>query len=144
MSKTESISTILKELTAAIDEKGDEAILALLRNARKISISDNDDIKFVIVSVCNQLCVSIDQMINAQSSGDTIKYAKGFIVYYLRTDFEIPWEIIKQVLKHKDQAWLYELMKLVKSLKPFLPAHQQFFTQKEKLDQTIKEYKSKK
>lgn len=144
MSKTEPISTtLLDELLQTVRQKGDYAVIALLRNART-PVSTDQDIQFVVVSVCNQVGADIEHLLNEHSSDDATKYAKGFIVYYLRTEFEIEWTAIKMLLKHKDQSYLWRLMQNIKTLKPRLAAHSEYHAHKIKLTEVIKDYKLKK
>lgn len=136
-------STLLEELSKTVKEKGPTATIALLRNGRS-NVSDDKDIQFVVVSVCNQVGVDMELLINEHSTEDTTKYAKGFIVHYLRTDFDVDWLVIKSLLKHKNQSYLWKLMNNIKTLKQYLAAQRDYFEHKIKLDQVIKEYKSKK
>jgi hypothetical protein len=133
----------LDEVRKTIDSCGEQATVALLRNARQ-EVSPHNDVKFVITCVCNILQVSIDQLIHGISTDNSTKYAKGFIVYYLRKDFRIEWKEIMTLLNHRNQSWLWELMKLVRELKPKLPADLQWVLIKKRIEKMIVEYKSKK
>jgi hypothetical protein len=64
-------------------------------------------------------------------------------VYYLRNQFEIGWRSIKLLLNHRDQSWLWQLMKLIRELKPKLPADDYWIDIKKKLDKIIFEYVGK-
>lgn len=134
-----TINDLLHELQQTIDARGAAATIALLRNARE-TVSENTHLQFVVVSVCNQLSISIDQMMKGKD--DTAKYAKGYIVYYLRNDFEIDWPEIKSLLHISSQSWLWETMKLIKDLKPRLAAHANWVEFKKDLDKQIKNYKT--
>ena len=139
MAKT-NVSTLLDEVKKTVDARGEDATVQALRNAR--NIDDNSSIQFIINIVCTQFSISREKL--AKEKTDVTKYAKGFIVYYLRTSFNTEWSIIKVVLDHKDQSWLYDLMKLVKELKPKLPAHVTWLSAKEKMDKQIKNFSKSK
>lgn len=139
--KNISVEDLLKELHETIATKGLEGTIALLRNGRE-TVSDNTNIQFVVVTVCNHFSISVDQLMNEKN--DKTKYAKGFVIYYLRTVFFIPWNEIKLLLKHRDKTWLWELMKLIKELKPRLSSDTEWLMAKKIFDQLIKEYKLQK
>jgi hypothetical protein len=134
---------ILDEVRKTIETCGEQATIALLRNARQ-EISPHNDIKFVITCVCNILQVSIDRLVHGTSNDESTKYAKGFIVYYLRNDFQVGWKEIKTLLNHRNQSWLWELMKLIKTLKPRFAADIPWILLKQRLDTMLKDYKTKK
>jgi hypothetical protein len=142
VSESSGISSLLDEVKETVRVRGLEATVALLRNARQNTSADQN-IQFVIVSVCNLLQVSIEHLLNQTSNDDPTKYAKGFIVYYLRNDFSISWTNIKVLLNHKNHVWLWQLQKLIRNLKPKVPADVQWLLIKEKLDDVMRDYKSK-
>lgn len=137
------LSTLLEELNKTVQQKGPEAVIALLRNSRT-PVADDDDIKFVAVSVCNEIGIEMHILINEQANDDASLYAKGFIVYYLRESFQVEWSVIKALLKHRNQSYLWKLMQNVKTLKSYLAAQAAYYQHKSKLDEIINSYKSKK
>lgn len=139
MSEKTTINDLLNELQQTVKARGASATATLLRNARE-TVSENTHMQFVVITVCNQISISIDQMMNEKN--DKAKYAKGFVVHYLRKDFLIPWPAIKLLLDHKDQSWLWQLMKLVKGLKPKLSTDAAWLVVRTALDKQIKDYKT--
>lgn len=134
MSKQPSASILLDEIKKTIDAKGEESVIKLLRNAREID--DNKIVQFVVTMVITHFAINRNQLIHDKT--DTSKYAKGFIIFYLRQNFDMEWWQLKILLELKDQSWLYKLMKLVRELKPKLPAHAMWLAAKSKFDNEIK------
>lgn len=140
MSRTkDSQLTVLKELTETIETIGPEATLQLLRNART-SVSPDKNIQFVFLSVCQQIGTTIPDVTNGRTSTENDKYAKAFIVYYLR-DFKIQWPVVRAVLNFKSTVWPWQLQKMITSLKPKLPSDAGWLQHKAQLDKKMKEYK---
>jgi len=131
-----STSDLLEELNTSIKLHGVKATMDMLRQNNEKAHTGH--IQFVVAMVCRQFTISIEQMM--QEKNETTKYAKGFIVFYLRNDFKIEWATIKVVLDHKDQSWLWQLMKMIKELKPKLPVHAKWLTAKNNFDGQLKEY----
>lgn len=136
-----NINDVVDEFKKTLDARGPDATAAILRNGRE-QLSENTDMQFVVLMVCNHFGISTEQMLADKT--DTTKYAKGFIIYYLRTTFSIEWSHIKILLNHRDQSWLWELMNLIKKLKPKLPMHVTWISHRDHFDKKIKEYQSKK
>lgn len=131
-----SIADLLEQLKETISRRGLKGTMELLRQGHD---KDNDGhIQFVVAMVCTHFTITIDQLL--QEKNDKTKYAKAFVVFYLRNDFDIEWSVIKIALNHKDQSWLWQLMKLVKELKPKLPAHTQWLAAKNNFDEQLKQY----
>lgn len=131
-----STSDLLDELNTSIKLHGLKATMDMLRQNNKKAHAG--DIQFVVAMVCRHFSISIEKMM--QEKNEMTKYAKGFIVFYLRNDLKTEWTTIKIVLDHKNQSWLWELMKLIKELKPKLPVHAQWLAAKNNFDGQLKEY----
>lgn len=131
-----STSDLLDELNTSIKLHGVKATMDMLRQNNEKAHAGH--IQFVVAMVCRQFTISIEQMM--QEKNEATKYAKGFIVFYLRNDFKTEWSIIKSALGQKDQSWLWRLMKLVKELKPKFPAHATWLVAKNNFDGQLKEY----
>ncbi len=133
-------STILEEVNKTLLMIGLESTVRALRYARE-NPSGEHIIKFTILTVCRVLEIEIHQL---SERTETIRYAKGFIVFYLRNEFEIEWKEIKQALNHRDQSWLWDLLKTIEEMKPNLPVNKKWMEAKQKIDQQIKEFKIQK
>lgn len=138
MSEKKTISTLLEELQKTVNVRGMDGTIAVLVNGRQ-NLSPDKHIRFVLLTVLNQFSITIEQLLNEKT--DASKYAKAFIIYYLRLDFKIEWVQIKELLALKNQSWLWELMNIVKNLKPKLPSDIQYCEIKKILDRAIREYK---
>lgn len=139
MSEKETMTILLDELQKTIHTRGMEGTIALLVNGRT-DISPDKDIQFVLLTVLNQFGITITQLLNEKN--DTTKYAKGFIIFYLRSDFKIKWITIGVLLDLKNQSWLWELMNMIKNLKPKLATDLPYCQAKEIIDKKVKEYLS--
>ena len=139
--KDQSTADLLMELKQTVDAIGVPGTINLLRNSRQ-QFSPDKNIQFIVLSVCNTLQISFDDLFSNKND-EVIKYGKAFIIYYLRRPgFETPWKDIKILLDHRNQSWLHELRKLVDHLKPHLRAHAVWCAAKDTLDKLINEYKN--
>lgn len=135
------VSELLDELLKTIEVRGEKATVALLKNGRN-NFWEDGYIRFVFETVCDCMQLTGTELYDGTTAdGDTIKYAKGFIVYYLR-EKKITWNDISICLKQKDQSWLFRLMKMIRELKTYLSSDAEWISIKNKLDQIIKKYKS--
>lgn len=132
-----SINILLEELNKTVISNGIENTISILRNARQ-NFSDNQKIQITCLTICNYF--SIDLIKLRTEKTEKAKYAKGFIIHYLRESFKIQWDEIKQLLSYKDKTWLWELKNLIASLNPKLKSDSEWILAKKFFDEKIKEY----
>lgn len=139
-----TISKALEEVNKTILMIGLEATIRSLRNARG-NVSEKETIKFTMLTVCNVMEIDLPQLYKKNDNkSETVRYAKAFIVFYLRNEFEIEWKEIMEALNHNDRTWLWELLKTVEEMKPNLPVNKKWIEIKGKINQEIQDFKIQK
>lgn len=137
MRDKQAVITLLKELQETVEVRDVDGTIAILQNGRQ-SLSPDKNIQFVFVTVLNYYNITNEQLLSEKN--DIVKYAKAFIIFYLRTDFNIEWAQIKKLMDLKNHSWLWQLMNLIKQLKPQFPSHAHYCSAKQYFDDTIKQY----
>lgn len=141
MSRTNQDSVLLTELQKTILTIGMKATIQHIVDGRN-KISHDKNIRFVIITVCRQMDVSINSLTNEKNNTDKAKYAQAFIIYFLRGDFQTPWADIATCLNKKSRSYLYQQMTLIKKLKPHLASDQPWINHKNILQNIINEFKT--
>jgi hypothetical protein len=132
---------LTNELAATIGMIGFKKTIAALQNSRISWEKEEPAIRFVVEMVCTQYSVSFVSMTDERttSPNEEIKYARAFILYYLRSNFEISWPDLRTLLK-RHQNHLHREIKLIDNLKPGLAADCIHLDNKKSFDQRIKKY----
>ncbi len=130
---------VIEELQATYQLVGMKKTIAALQQARLSGDHVQLHINFVSELICGHFNTTIEKVREGKEKQDIVTYTKGFIVYYLRKEFDINWKELKQMLD-TDQTWLFRCGKLIKQLDPRLEPHKPYCIKKDFFDQKIKAY----
>ena len=74
---------ILTVLLQSLKNKGLKKTINLLKGENNVKVIFDDEIKFILDTVCNEFNVEYEDIINSKYSRGENKYIIGFIVYYM-------------------------------------------------------------
>lgn len=124
-----------------LKKKGSAETLKILEtNSREIEIED-EYIKSVIMIVCEEFSIDMEELIYDKYVRGENKYAIGFCLHYLYKDYSMGEIQKKHVFEYKDKSVLSRYRQLVESLNPKYKADLPYIKIKDRLDKKIKEIK---
>lgn len=124
-----------------LKKKGSAETLKILEtNSREVEIED-EYIKSVIMIVCEEFSIDMEELIYDKYVRGENKYAIGFCLHYLYKDYSMGEIQKKHVFEYKDKSVLSRYRQLVESLNPKYKADLPYIKIKDRLDKKIKEIK---
>ena len=127
---------ILSVLLQSLRNKGLKKTINILKSEKNEEVIFDDEIKFIIDTVCHEFNVAYEDIVNSKYSRGENKYVIGFIVFYMYQNSSLK-SIQKNVFVNLTKALLSTYKQLIFDLEKDKTFNEKYILIKKQLDNKI-------